>query len=330
MIWYKNNDSDIVISTRIRLARNVNGIPFPQFLKDKSQLSGEIKDSILKSNSTLAADFSYIELDQVSHSQKLSMAEEHLISPQMLDGNGKSVLINKDKTMSIMLMEEDHIRLQIIKSGLALDEAYETANRVDDVIEESLTYAFDENFGYLTACPPNAGTGWRASVMMHLPALTMTKNMNRVINASTGLGIEIRGLYGEGTSAEGNLYQISNRLTLGLSEAEILEKLKGVVKQIVESEQKARALLMENSKAPLEDRLFRSYGILKYARSISSSEAKERLSDVMLGINMGILPNEGKLSALECMVKTAPSFISEGKDVSPEERDIKRKKYFNI
>ena len=327
MIWYKNNDSDIVISTRIRLARNVNGIPFPQFLKDKSQLSGEIKDSILKSNSTLAADFSYIELDQVSHSQKLSMAEEHLISPQMLDGNGKSVLINKDKTMSIMLMEEDHIRLQIIKSGLALDEAYETANRVDDVIEESLTYAFDENFGYLTACPTNAGTGLRASVMMHLPALTMTKNMNRVINASTGLGIEIRGLYGEGTSAEGNLYQISNRLTLGLSEAEILEKLKGVVKQIVESEQKARALLMENSKAPLEDRLFRSYGILKYARSISSSEAKERLSDVMLGINMGILPNEGKLSALECMVKTAPSFISDGKDVSPEERDIKRAEF---
>ncbi|MEE1224038.1 MAG: protein arginine kinase [Clostridia bacterium] len=327
MIWYKNNDSDIVISTRIRLARNVNGIPFPQFLKDKSQLSGEIKDSILKSNSTLAADFSYIELDQVSHSQKLSMAEEHLISPQMLDGNGKSVLINKDKTMSIMLMEEDHIRLQIIKSGLALDEAYETANRVDDVIEESLTYAFDENFGYLTACPTNAGTGLRASVMMHLPALTMTKNMNRVINASTGLGIEIRGLYGEGTSAEGNLYQISNRLTLGLSEAEILEKLKGVVKQIVESEQKARALLLENSKAPLEDRLFRSYGILKYARSISSSEAKERLSDVMLGINMGILLNEGKLSALECMVKTAPSFISEGKDVSPEERDIKRAEF---
>ena len=327
MIWYKNNDSDIVISTRIRLARNVNGIPFPQFLKDKSQLSGEIKDSILKSNSTLAADFSYIELDQVSHSQKLSMAEEHLISPQMLDGNGKSVLINKDKTMSIMLMEEDHIRLQIIKSGLALDEAYETANRVDDVIEESLTYAFDENFGYLTACPTNAGTGVRASVMMHLPALTMTKNMNRVINASTGLGIEIRGLYGEGTSAEGNLYQISNRLTLGLSEAEILEKLKGVVKQIVESEQKARALLMENSKAPLEDRLFRSYGILKYARSISSSEAKERLSDVMLGINMGILPNEGKLAALECMVKTAPSFISDGKDVSPEERDIKRAEF---
>lgn len=327
MIWYKNNDSDIVISTRIRLARNVNGIPFPQFLKDKSQLSGEIKDSILKSNSTLAADFSYIELDQVSHSQKLSMAEEHLISPQMLDGNGKSVLINKDKTMSIMLMEEDHIRLQIIKSGLALDEAYETANRVDDVIEESLTYAFDENFGYLTACPTNAGTGLRASVMMHLPALTMTKNMNRVINASTGLGIEIRGLYGEGTSAEGNLYQISNRLTLGLSEAEILEKLKGVVKQIVESEQKARALLLENSKAPLEDRLFRSYGILKYARSISSSEAKERLSDVMLGINMGILPNEGKLFALECMVKTAPSFISEGKDVSPEERDIKRAEF---
>ena len=327
MIWYKNNDRDIVISTRIRLARNVNSVPFPQFLKDKTKLSNEIKDSILKSNSTLSADFEYIELDKIPYSSKLSMAEEHLISPQMLDGKGKSVLVNKDKTMSIMLMEEDHIRLQVIKSGLALDEAYETANRVDDVIEESLTYAFDEKFGYLTACPTNAGTGMRASVMMHLPALTMTKNMNRVINASTGLGIEIRGLYGEGTSAEGNLYQISNRITLGLNEKEILEKLKGVVSQIADSERKAREILEKNNKNALSDRLFRSYGILKYARSISSSEAKEKLSDVMLGVNMGILPNDGKISALECMVKTAPSFISGNDDISPEERDVKRAEF---
>lgn len=327
MIWYKDNNSDIVISTRIRLARNIDSMPFPQFLNDKKELCEKIRDSVFRSNSTLADDFEFIELDTVPYSKKLSLTEEHLISPQMLKGDGKSVLINKDRTMSIMLMEEDHIRLQIIRSGLAIDEAYDTANRVDDVLEESLTYAFDEKFGYLTACPTNAGTGLRASVMMHLPALTMTKNINRIINASTGMGIEIRGLYGEGTSAEGNLYQISNRLTLGLSEKEILEKVKAIVNQISEAEEKARQILKENNSAALEDKLFRSYGILKYARSISSSEAKQLLSDVMLGINMGILPKEGKLSALECMVKTAPSFIGKDENLSAEERDIKRAKF---
>lgn len=327
MIWYKNNNGGIVISTRIRLARNIDAVPFPASLKDKKDVTNKIKDAVLKSNSTLASDFDFIELDNVSKQNRVSMAEEHLISPQMLDGNGKSVLLNKDKTMSIMLMEEDHIRLQVIKSGLALDEAYDTANRVDDVIEESLTYAFDEEFGYLTACPTNAGTGLRASVMMHLPGLTITKNIGKVIQASTGLGIEVRGLYGEGTSADGNLYQISNRITMGLSEREILEKLKGVVNQVIEMEEKARKALSENSKTALEDKIFRSYGILKYARSISSSEAKELLSDVMLGADLGIIPKEGKLTPLECMVKSAPSFISGESEIPPEERDIRRAEF---
>lgn len=327
MIWYKNNNGGIVISTRIRLARNIDAVPFPASLKDKKEVTNKIKDAVLKSNSTLSSDFDFIELDNVSKQNRVSMAEEHMISPQMLDGNGKSVLLNKDKTMSIMLMEEDHIRLQVIKSGLALDEAYDTANRVDDVIEESLTYAFDEEFGYLTACPTNAGTGLRASVMMHLPALTITKNIGKVIQASTGLGIEVRGLYGEGTSADGNLYQISNRITMGLSEHEILEKLKGVVNQVIEMEEKARKALSENSKTALEDKIFRSYGILKYARSISSSEAKELLSDVMLGADLGIIPKEGKLTPLECMVKSAPSFISGDSEIPPEKRDIRRAEF---
>ena len=327
MIWYKNNNGGIVISTRIRLARNIDSVPFPASLKDKKEVTNKIKDAVLKSNSTLASDFDFIELDNVSKQNRVSMAEEHLISPQMLDGKEQSVLLNKDKTMSIMLMEEDHIRLQVIKSGLALDEAYDTANRVDDVIEESLTYAFDEEFGYLTACPTNAGTGLRASVMMHLPALTITKNIGKVIQASTGLGIEVRGLYGEGTSADGNLYQISNRITMGLSEHEILEKLKGVVNQVIEMEEKARKALSENSKTALEDKIFRSYGILKYARSISSSEAKELLSDVMLGTDLGIIPKEGKLTPLECMVKSAPSFISGDSEIPPEERDIRRAEF---
>jgi protein arginine kinase len=322
MIWYQNNNNDIAVSTRIRLARNIDGVPFPNALKDTAETTEKIKNSILNSNSTLGRDFDFIDLDKMSDNDKQSLAEEHLISPQMLDGKGKSVLINKDKTMSIMLMEEDHIRLQIIKSGLAIDEAYETADKVDDVIEESVTYAFDEEFGYLTACPTNAGTGLRASVMLHLPALTMTDNINRVISSAANIGIAVRGLYGEGTRAYGNLYQFSNQITMGLSEREILDKLKNVVNQIIEMEKKARTSLMTQSKDQIEDKLFRSYGTLKYARTISSSEAKSLLSDVMLGQNLGIIPKDGKITPLECMVKISPSLI--GASLAPVERDRKR------
>jgi protein arginine kinase len=322
MIWYQNNNNDIAVSTRIRLARNIDGVPFPNALKDTAETTEKIKNSILNSNSTLGRDFDFIDLDKMSDNDKQSLAEEHLISPQMLNGKGKSVLINKDKTMSIMLMEEDHIRLQIIKSGLAIDEAYETADKVDDVIEESVTYAFDEEFGYLTACPTNAGTGLRASVMLHLPALTMTDNINRVISSAANIGIAVRGLYGEGTRAYGNLYQFSNQITMGLSEREILDKLKNVVNQIIEMEKKARTSLLTQSKDQIEDKLFRSYGTLKYARAISSSEAKSLLSDVMLGQNLGIIPKDGKITPLECMVKISPSLI--GASLAPTERDRKR------
>jgi protein arginine kinase len=322
MIWYQNNNNDIAVSTRIRLARNIDGVPFPNALKDTAETTEKIKNSILNSNSTLGRDFDFIDLDKMSDTDKQSLAEEHLISPQMLNGKGKSVLINKDKTMSIMLMEEDHIRLQIIKSGLAIDEAYEIADKVDDVIEESVTYAFDEEFGYLTACPTNAGTGLRASVMLHLPALTMTDNINRVISSAANIGIAVRGLYGEGTRAYGNLYQFSNQITMGLSEREILDKLKNVVNQIIEMEKKARTSLLTQNKDQIEDKLFRSYGTLKYARTISSSEAKSLLSDVMLGQNLGIIPKDGKITPLECMVKISPSLI--GASLAPAERDHKR------
>lgn len=326
MIWYKNNNSDIVVSTRIRLARNLDKTPFPNALKDTKEVTEKIKNAILGSNSTLAKDFDFIDLDNTPSLRKQEMAEEHLISPVMCEGKGKSVLINKDKTMSIMLMEEDHIRLQIIKDGYALEEAYSLASKVDDVIEENVTYAFDNDFGYLTACPTNTGTGMRASVMLHLPALTMTDNINKVIASAGSLGIEVRGLYGEGTKAYGSLYQISNRVTLGISEEQSLERLKNIVNQVVEMETKARKALTDNSMDALSDRLYRSYGTLKYARSMSSSEAKSLLSDVMLGQNLGILPNEGKITPLECMVITEPALLCDGKELPPAERDKKRAK----
>ena len=327
MIWYKNNNSDIVVSTRIRLARNLDKTPFPNALKDTKEVTEKIKNAILASNSTLSKDFDFIDLDNTPPIRKQSMAEEHLISPVMCEGSGKSVLISKDKTMSIMLMEEDHIRLQIIKNGYALDEAYSLASKVDDVIEENLTYAFDNDFGYLTACPTNTGTGMRASVMLHLPALTMTDNITKIISSAGSLGIEVRGLYGEGTKAYGHLYQISNRVTLGISEEKSLEKLKNIVDQVIEMENKARKSLKENNADVLADKLFRSYGILKYARSISSSEAKSLLSDVMLGQNLGILPEEGKITPLECMVTTEPALLCDGQEITPSERDKKRAEF---
>ena len=324
MIWYKNNNSDIVVSTRIRLARNVDKTPFPNALKDTKEVTEKIKNAVLGGNSTLAKDFDFIDLDNTPLIRKQELAEEHLISPVMCEGKCKSVMISKDRTMSIMLMEEDHIRLQIIKDGFALDEAYSLASKVDDVIEENITYAFDNDFGYLTACPTNTGTGMRASVMMHLPALTMSENINRVISSAGSLGIEVRGLYGEGTKAYGNLYQISNRITLGLSESQVIEKLTNVVNQIIDMETKARNMLKEKNYDVIADRLFRSYGTLKYARSVSSSEAKSLLSDVMLGQSLGIIPKESKIAPLECMVLSEPALVCDGKELSPNERDKKR------
>ncbi|MDD6563924.1 MAG: protein arginine kinase [Clostridiales bacterium] len=326
MIWYNELNDGIVISTRVRLARNIDKTPFPATLgkDDKKKVTQTICDSILKSNSTLSKDFKLYKLNEMTESEKTAMTEEHLISPQMINNPDGAVLVNNDKTMSIMLMEEDHIRLQIIKGGYCLEEAYDLADKVDDVMEESLSYAFNEKFGYLTACPTNAGTGMRASVMMHLPALVMTGNISRVVQSFSGMGIAVRGLYGEGTDAEGALYQISNSITMGLSERETIEKLKSVTDKICDMEKQARDMLLKNHSDDLKDKLMRSYGILKYAVKITSKEAKTMLSDVMLGQNMGIIKCDGKMTPLELMIKTAPSVISGNGGLSPNERDKKR------
>lgn len=326
MIWYKNNDNDIVISTRIRLARNVEGMPFPNALSDKSELTRKIKEAVINSNSTLSKEFEFINLDDVSIDKKQALAEEHMISFDMLSGNQKSVLISNDKTMSIMLMEEDHIRLQVIENGLCLDEAYETANKIDDVLEENLKFEFDEEWGYLTACPTNAGTGLRASVMMHLPALSLTNNMQRIISSAQNLGITVRGMYGEGSKADGNIYQISNSITEGFSEKEIIEKVKNVVNQICELEEKARENLMKSSD-DLSDRVYRAFGTLKYARKISSKEAKSLISDVLLGQKTGIISERGKISPVELMVRCEPALLCGEEKLQPEKRDIKRAEF---
>lgn len=324
MVWYKDNDNDIVISTRIRLARNLDKTPFPNALSDKASVIKAIQNAVSGGNSTLSRELEFISLDTTDELKKRALSEEHLISPQMLEGKDRAVFISRDKTISVMLMEEDHIRIQVIDRGEALEKSFDTANKVDDVLEENLTYAFDESFGYLTACPTNAGTGMRASVMMHLPALTMTRNINNVVSSAASLGIAVRGLYGEGTSAAGNLYQISNQATMGISEEEIIKKVKAVCEQLTDMEKKARELLNEKSRDALSDKLYRSYGTLKYARKLSSSETKPLISDVMLGRGMGIITEKGKKTPLECMIASEPSLLCGDKALSADKRDLKR------
>ncbi len=328
MIWYKQkNDNDIVVSTRVRLARNLSKYPFPNALSADSakKASKEIEKAILESNSTLANNFNVYNMNDISPIEKTVLAEKHLISRELTEKPSACVMVSKDENMSIMLMEEDHIRIQVILGGLKLEEAYETASKVDDVIDENVGYAFDKDFGYLTSCPTNTGTGMRASVMMHLPALTMTDNISRIISSASNLGIAVRGLYGEGSKAYGNLYQISNQVTLGLTEKEIIDKVKNIVNQIAEHEKEARKKLLENNRSYIENKVWRSYGILKYARTIDSKEAKALISDVIMAKNMGII-NDVKENLTELEILTEPASIEaeSAKQLTPTERDIKR------
>ncbi len=323
MIWYEN-PGKIVISSRIRLARNIDDVPFPNALENKKELTDIIKSTILNDSNLSHHNFQYYNIDEMSLASKQSLAEEHLISLQMIKGTGHSALINKDKTTSIMLMEEDHIRLQVIMGGYCLDEAYEEANKIDDILEKNLNYAFDEDFGYLTACPTNTGTGLRASAMLHLPALAMTNSINKIMASASKLGIAIRGFYGEGSGADGSFYQISNQITAGESETEIIKRVKNIIDQIVNLEEQARQSLIKNSQTALFEKIYRSYGILKYTHSISSEESKSLISDVLLGQNLGIITNKGILAPMECIIRTEPAKLCGSEDLTPAMRDNKR------
>lgn len=326
MIWYKNENPEIVVSTRVRLARNIKGIPFPERLENKEEITKKVKDAIFLSNTTLSKDFMDVDLKAMSDREKLSLVEKHLISNELINKDNSATLINKDNTMSIMIMEEDHIREQVIFGGYKVDEAYDLCNRVDDVLSESLDFAFDEKFGYLTACPTNAGTGMRLSVMLHLPALTITGNIYKLMNSAANVGMAVRGYYGEGTQADGFFYQVSNQITMGVSEEEIISRVKNVTDQIVALEKDARNKLFKDNKNEIENRVWRAYGILKFSRVISSKEATAYLSDVLMGINLGIIPFETKIPIMELIVKCQPANLSSEK-LTPEERDVKRAEF---
>jgi protein arginine kinase len=288
-----------------------------------------VSSSITGSNSAVAGDFQIVKLKDMDQLDRISMFEKHIVSSDLINNYERAaVVINKENDVSIMINEEDHIRLQVIYPGFKIKEAYDYANKLDDLMEEKLTYAYDGKLGYLTSCPTNVGTGIRASVMLHLPALTITKNINNVVNTVTQVGMTIRGIYGEGSNVMGNMYQVSNQVTLGLSEEEIINNLTAVTKKIIDQEEKARALLYEKQQDELEDDIYRSLGILKYARAISTAEGFNLLSRVRMGIEMGIIKDIeiNEINNLLVNIQPATLQLNTGKEVDLAQRDKARAK----
>lgn len=322
-------DNDIVLSSRIRLARNFVDVPFPNTATNKelNQINDFIKKKYEGESFLNHELIRFIAMKEVTNVERQVLVEKHLISPHLIKyADTASVLISANEQVSVMINEEDHIRLQLYFPGFQLAKALEEAFKLDDWLEEEIDYAFNEDKGYLTTCPTNVGTGMRASVMMHLPALVLTKQISRMVPAINQLGFVVRGIYGEGSEAQGNIFQISNQITLGKSEKDIVEDLQSVVGQLIEHERKARQGLMERLTVRLENRIYRSYGILAYSRIIDSKEAATCLSDVRLGIDLGIIEDVPGSILNELMVLTQAGFLQEyaKRMLQPNERDVLR------
>lgn len=322
----------IVISSRIRLARNFDGVLFTN-RNDMSSLEkvNSISRSLLKPLKDVDGhQYSNINLEQLSQGERAVLVEKHLMSPALEEKLPyRNLVVSDDASIVIMVNEEDHLRIQSMVSGLQLQQAYDRAVQIDKAIESKHPYAFDERFGYLTACPTNVGTGLRASVMLHLPALTISGKITRLIRSIIQLGYSVRGLYGEGSEALGNIYQISNQRTMGTSEEDTIEQLTKIVEGIIAEERKSRQLLLHNDKEGLEDVLWRSYGVLQNARRVNGKEALTKLSDIQLGVDLNILPQWGKDSFNELIAITRPNFLSKyagNDDLTDIERDSYRAK----
>lgn len=322
----------IVISSRIRLARNFDGILFTN-RNDKSSLEkvNTISKGLLQPlKEADGHQYSNINLEQLSERERAILVEKHLMSPALEEKLPyRNLVVSDDASIVIMVNEEDHLRIQSMVSGLRLQEAYEHAQKIDKAIEAKYPYAFDERFGYLTACPTNVGTGLRASVMLHLPALSISGRITRLIRSIIQLGYSVRGLYGEGSEALGNIYQISNQRTMGISEEDTIEQLTKIVEGIIAEERKSRQSLLHNDKEGLEDVLWRSYGVLQYARRVNGKEALTKLSDIQLGVDLEILPSWGTDSFNELIAITRPNFLSKyagNDDLTDIERDSYRAK----
>ncbi len=329
MKWYEKAgpSGDVVCSTRVRLARNLKQYPFPgrAGLEQKEEIKRKVRDALLSGNSILSKEFRFLPLEEMDEETAVSLVERHIVSPEFIaDRQGKGVLISEDESVSIMINEEDHLRIQVLREGLSLKEAAETADRLDTLLGETLAFAFDPEFGYLTQCPTNLGTGMRASFMLHLPALQESGAMARISANLSKLGLTLRGTYGEGTKVSGAMYQLSNQITLGLSENEAIENLSAIAGQLIEEERKLRKQMGRN--LVLQDKITRAAGLLGSARVLSTREFMELLSYVRFGAAEGMLqgvtPEE--LNTLSIHAQPATLMAREKQKLSENQRDVLR------
>ena len=323
--WYLQNgkDSDVVISTRVRLARNINGFNF------ENKCSKNEKRKILAKIQEIQPKVGYglklLKLKDMDELTKQALVEKHLISPEFANNNeddSKAILINDEENICIMINEEDHLRMQLFGEEIAIEELMNLAIEIDQKLERLVDYAFSEKYGYLTACPTNVGTGLRVSVMVHLPGLAETGNLNKILHIVNNFGMSVRGVYGEGSQSMGNMYQISNNQTLGLTEQEIVKNMKLITDKIIEQERVARKYLGKNQ-IGLADKVYRAFGILENARILSSNECIDLLSDVKLGTDMGIISELDDTKIKKLFLYTKPANLQKyyGKVMDSNERD---------
>jgi protein arginine kinase len=317
----------IVMSSRVRLARNVQDGVFPGWAKKPERLRVlEMIRPAVESLPELESAFSQT-MDNLSALEKKILVERHLISREHEAKNvGSGVVLNRDETFCVMINEEDHLRMQALRPGLQLRQAWQAIDHLDSALEEKLNYAFSNELGYLTACPTNLGTGIRVSAMLHLPGLVLAEQINPIIQSVNKLGLAVRGLYGEGTEALGNVFQVSNQMTLGESESTIVERLEKVLAQIIEHEENARASILEKKAKMVYNHIGRAYGILANAHSISSKETMNLLSLLRLGVDLALFPDVDRSLADELFILTQPAHLQRqhSEKLSAEERDLLR------
>jgi protein arginine kinase len=323
-------DSDIVISSRIRLARNLAGFAFPSRADEeaRSEVEAILRAGIQKI--PFGDKLLYLDLEDLESIDRQFLVERQLISREHAETHGtRAVGIGPRETVSLMINEEDHLRMQVLRSGFALTECWEEISGVDDALDQHVEFAFDDEFGFLTSCPTNVGTGIRASVMLHLPGLVLTKEIQKVFQAMQKMSLAVRGLYGEGSQAMGDFYQISNQVTLGKTETQIVDGIREVVPRIIEYERRVRTALVKENREKLHDQVSRAFGILRSAHTITSEETMHLLSSVRMGINLGLVDGIEMPTVNELFIHTQPAHLQKIRNTSLEsaERNIARAAY---
>lgn len=332
--WLRGNgpQSDIVMSSRIRLARNLADFPFMSRCNDidRANIESTVRERLTSASAPAFGALNFFNVAELNTLDRQLLVERQLISRELSNGQGaRAVAIDAMEQLSLMVNEEDHLRIQVIKSGLDLDGVWEQINQVDDDIESSLTYAYSPKLGYLTACPTNVGTGIRVSVLVHLPALVITHQIEKVFRSLQKINLVVRGLYGEGTQAMGDFYQISNQITLGKNEAEIIDQVSDVIPFVIDYERKARQFLLDEKQNDLFDRVSRAYGTLQTAQQISSEETMYLLSRVRMGVNLGLIDNLEIPAINQLFLRTQPAHLQKIRDTSldTDRRNVERAIY---